>query len=307
MTKENSIIIYEDGKKLQHMRKNKNLSMEELSILTNMSLSYLKLVERGILPLTEHSISKITRTCCLESNWLEKTYQNHMYQDYKSDDMKGSLERYQSDKVKLHIVDGDTLRMERNNCGLTRKELANGVGLSVVHIGYIETGKRKLTEDIKNKVTEYMSKVQSEKNRLKQDSNHVFEMRMRELNETCSDEDILQQLRNIKKRKGYTQLIVSSLSGISNSRLSQLERSKVNMSYKVRNKLIEFILREEFIEHEDSYLFETNKYTLDPSGEIGFLDCDMNKKSEMVVLLDLLRKTREHINSNIDTLEKILY
>ena len=168
MTKEDLFAAKGDSIKLKFIRNNLGLSIDEFSKKTEINLSFLNLLEKGYLPLSARDKRKIGEAFGLQENWFdivdisefqESNDMNSTDNNELKEATKSTESTIPADKtLSLHnitINSGDALKTIRTAMGLSRKDIADAIDITSVQIGYIETGKRTLTDKVKNKLNEY--------------------------------------------------------------------------------------------------------------------------------------------------------
>lgn len=209
------------------------------------------------------------------------------------------------------INNGDILKSVRIAAGLSRKELAEAIGITSVQIGYIETGKRTLTEKVKSKLNDYFRTNPAIPHNLTvnngeviRDIFHSAEQNTKTAGYNISNDEILNKIRKIKKESGYTQAFISEKSGVNRSQLSMIENGKMQISKKVKAKLLNFIRSEsECIPYAENASISVSAEQENLSDNIS--DVVMNK-NELFNMLESMKKTRDELSKNIKMLEKMI-
>lgn len=330
MTRENSLMSKEDGIKLKIIRKSLGLSAAEFSKKTEINPSFLNLLEKGCMPLPTRDKRKIREVFGLQDNWFEvidtRRYSQTMdsvpvvYDLHKAAGIETVKETGQptaDTNNQLHmnnivINNGDILKSVRIAAGLSRKELAEAIGITSVQIGYIETGKRTLTEKVKSKLNDYFRTNPAIPHNLTvnngeviRDIFHSAEQNTKTAGYNISNDEILNKIRKIKKESGYTQAFISEKSGVNRSQLSMIENGKMQISKKVKVKLLNFIRSE-----SECIPYNTENASIPVSAEQENLsdnisDVVMNK-NELFNMLESMKKTRDELSKNIKMLEKMI-
>jgi transcriptional regulator with XRE-family HTH domain len=324
MTKEDLLSSKDDGIKLQIVRNNKGLSVEEFSEKTNINSSFLNIIEKGYLPLPTRDKKKISEAFGLQENWFDEIDTSNYEQSTDSNIVENTMFTNKQVRTRnIVIKNGDILKSTRITMGLSRKEIAEAIGITPVQIGYIETGKRTLTEKVRNKLNDYFNT-----NSLFPE--HALE-RAKEIikNSNCVEDDIeffktnidndeiLDKLRMIKKEQGYNQAIVSEKSGVNRSQLSMIENGKIQISKKVKVKLLNFISIElENIKCNSKNALSGSSTACISNSNIksseqkyikdALSDNIVTNKYELIKVVESMKKTRDDLINNINTLEKIL-
>ncbi|MGN6714070.1 helix-turn-helix domain-containing protein [Anaerocolumna jejuensis] len=210
------------------------------------------------------------------------------------------------------INNGDILKSVRIAFGLSRKELAEAIGITSVQIGYIETGKRTLTEKVKNKLNDYFrtnpavpQNLTVNNGEVIKDIFHSTEQNTKTAGYNVSNDEILNKIRKIKKESGYTQAFISEKSGVNRSQLSMIENGKMQISKKVKVKLLNFIRSE-----SEGIPYNAENASISVSAEQenmndNISDVVMNK-NELFNMLESMKKTRDELSKNIIMLEKMI-
>ena len=364
MTRENSLMSKEDGIKLKIIRKSLGLSAAEFSKKTEINPSFLKLLEKGCMPLPTRDKRKIREVFGLQENWFEVidtrrysqtmdsvplVYDLHKEADIETDKViskagieadkvisKAGIETDKairkaagiesvketgqptadaSNQLQLQnnvINNGDILKSVRIAAGLSRKELGEAIGITSVQIGYIETGKRTLTEKVKNKLNDYFrtnptipKNLTVNSDEVIKDIFHSAEQDTKTASYNISNDEILNKIRKIKKESGYTQALVSEKSGVNRSQLSMIENGKMQISKKVKVKLLNFIRSE-----SEGIPYNTENASISVSTEQENLNDNISvvvmNKNELFNVLESMKKTRDELSKNIKMLEKMI-
>lgn len=338
MTKEDLLMTNEDGIKLKFIRNNMGLSVAEFSEKTEINPSFINLLEKGYLPLSPRDKRKISEVFELQENWFEAINTNNFLQTIDLNTVEKNINQYKCEEVnhtlfnedkqvrtqKLAINNGDSLKSTRIAVGLTRKEIAEAIGITSVQIGYIETGKRSLTEKVKNKLNDYFKNNSIISNNTFEKEEEIVDNTLNDveqdtetLRNSISNDEILNKIRMIKKENGYTQSVVSEKSGVNRSQLSLIENDKMQISKKVKVKLLNFISSElESINYnsENALSEKTTecRTSLDvltteqiESQEI-ISDDIVTDRYELIKVIESMKKTRDELIENINMLEKVL-
>lgn len=333
MTKDEMIMPKGDGVKLQIIRNNMGLSVAEFAEKTEINPSFLKLLEKGCIPITTRIKRSISQAFGLQENWFDimnenellesATIQNNENESFSNDsDTKcTSADIEKKEEQKIDVCDGESLKAIRLAFGLSRKEVADGIGITSVQIGYIETGKRTLTEKVRNKLNHYFrTKEITSKNINISDihikSNKSLQSYHENAAQNVSSDEILKKIKMIKLQKGYTQTLISELSGVNKSQLSMIENGKLKISKNVREKLIRFISAEFDTVHgvEDisgpentgiqTMFHNTGVESRKNRGVVS--DSIFNSKKELIKLIESMKKTKNELAENINSLENVL-
>jgi transcriptional regulator with XRE-family HTH domain len=335
MMNEDLLISKEDGIKLKIIRDNMGLSVAEFSEKTKINPSFINLLEKGCLPLSTRDKRKISETFELPENWFDaidisgyseeqdlKTEEKVTEEKITDEPECNAGDTEYTPEKNLYIVDGASLKATRTILGLSRKEIAAAIGVSSVQIGYIETGKRSLTDKVKKKLNNYLktSLLTPPQNKILQegDSNNAFCFKNKD-KETIiyniSNNDIINKIKMLRKEKRYTQIAVSEKSGVNRSQLSMIENGKIPISKKVKIKLLDFISEEEGIKFQlKNPLIEEAGIGNDTaevvtSEQIKLQEISANiaaNKYELIKMIESMKKTRDELISNIGMLEKVL-
>ncbi len=337
MTKEDLFAAKGDSIKLKFIRNNLGLSIDEFSKKTEINLSFLNLLEKGYLPLSARDKRKIGEAFGLQENWFDIVDISDFKDsnDLNSNDTNDLKETNKStestipvDKtLSLHniaINSGDALKTIRTAMGLSRKDIADAIDITSVQIGYIETGKRTLTDKVKNKLNEYFRTNTIRLNDLYAKDQEIIKQLLEskeELpdnkNDSLTDEEILKQVRIIKRRKEYTQAAISDKSGVNRSQFSLIENGKMQLSRRIREKLLEFIESEEELvnsatEQDDSgktTAVDSYNFTVVPENKNNFSNFTKDlttNKYELIKVIDSMKKSRDELILNINMLEKVV-
>lgn len=337
MSNEELFMSRGDGIKIKLVRNNMGLSVTEFSERTEINPSYLKLLEKGCLPLSSRDKRKISEVFGLSDDWFETIDTSKYLQPAVSDKEKESIDKSsiseeaeivaaekeapekEAPEQRINITNGEILKLTRIGIGLSRKEIADAIGITSVQIGYIETGKRTLTEKVKNKLNDYFKTVPIPQNALIND----MEILNSALNDkdvasnNLSDGEILNKISLIKKEKGYTQTVISQKTGINRSQLSMIENGKMQISKKIKVKLLNFILSDS---EDNKYALENilSKTTQAQSTSLENVNTEQKKineiisdniilsKFELIKVLESMKKARDEMINNINILETVL-
>lgn len=317
MEKESIHISNEDGVKLKIIRNNMGLSAAEFSEKTEINPSYLNLIEKGCMPLPARYKRKIQEVFGLQENWFDvidlNQEENNIHQNtYSVMEQQKEDAKSQISIQNFVINNGDVLKSVRVASGLSRKELAEAIGISSVQIGYIETGKRKLTEKVKNKLNDYLRVYSIIPQNIFTDSGEITGNTLNNIDRNSkipgyniSNDEILNKISMIKKRKRYTQTIVSEKSGVNRSQLSMIENGKMQISKKVKEKLLHFI----HSESEDINCNVENTSILmstEQEKSKDYMTDIVINKSELIKMIASLKETRDEINKNIKMLKSVI-
>lgn len=323
-----------DSIKLKFIRNDMGLSVEEFSQKTEINPSFLNLLEKGYLPLSTRDKRKISEAFGLQENWFE-LIDTSKYQQFTSlnteeenkskDECQTSFQKEKEiPKRNLSINSGEALKIIRTAVGLSRKEIAEAIGITSVQIGYIETGKRTLTDKVKNKLNEYFRKNSMLMNDILIKDEEIIKQLFNNSEDcpnsnNCSltDEEILNKVKLIKKARGYTQAAISDKSGVNRSQYSLIENGKLPLGRRIKVKLLDFIASEEELLNSIS---ENNL-----SGQATVLNTSVNalvsgqknikkiftedlisNKSELISVINSMKKTRDELIIDIKMLEKVL-
>lgn len=324
MTKENLLISNEDGIKLKIIRDRMGLSVAEFSEKTKINPSFINLLEKGCMPLPTRDKRKIREAFALEENWFDVIDISSYIQNenlpvdeacqsiYNGTSQTMAGVKNQIRLQSIVISSGDILKSIRTAAGLSRKELAEAIGITSVQIGYIETGKRTLTEKVKNKLNDYFRENSLLPQSLLVENEEIIneilnkaEQNAEPSGDDISDAELLNKIGMIKKEKGYTQTMVSEKSGVNRSQLSLIESGKMQISRRIKEKLICFI-HSEGINIIGST--ENTSFTASAVQELfkdDISDIVMNK-NELLKMVISMKKTRDDLNKNIRMLEKVI-
>ena len=264
MLKDDVLMSKEDGLKLKIIRDNMGLSVAEFSEKTKINPSFINLLEKGCLPLSTRDKRKISETFELPENWFDAIdISGYVEEQELKGEVKVTDESDYNDKdtkntakQNLYIADGESLKATRTILGLSRKEIAAAIGVTSVQIGYIETGKRNLTDKIKKKLNDYLktsllTTPQNQCIKLGDINTICFKNQDQEMTiYNISGDDIVNKIKMLRKEKRYTQIEVSEKSGVNRSQLSMIENGKIPISKKVKIKLLDFISAEEGIKFQ---------------------------------------------------------
>lgn len=331
MTKDDLFTAKGDSIKLKFIRNDMGLSVEEFSQRTEINSSFLNLLEKGYLPLSTRDKRKISEAFGLQDNWFELIDTNNCQQsaslatgeNNKSNDVCQKL--IQNDEQisvrNVSINNGESLKIIRTAVGASRKEIAEAIGITSVQIGYIETGKRTLTDKVKKKLNEYFQANPMLLNNLSIKDKEIIKQLLAD-SEDCSDSndcsltdaEILNKVRLIKKSRGYTQAVISDKSGVNRSQFSLIENGKMELSRRVKVKLLDFIAAEEVHSIPESDLPETIAGNTPANAVISeqknikniFTQELVSNKSELIKVIDSMKKTRDELIVDIKMLEKVL-
>ncbi len=338
MTKEDLFAAKGDSIKLKFIRNNLGLSIDEFSKKTEINLSFLNLLEKGYLPLSARDKRKIGEAFGLQENWFDVVDISE-FQD--SNDMsstdnnelkestKSTEPAMQADKtLSLHnitINSGDALKTIRTAMGLSRKEIADAIDITSVQIGYIETGKRTLTDKVKNKLNEYFRTNSIKLSDLYAKDQEMIKQlleskeELQENKKDClTDEEILNQVRVIKSKKEYTQAAISDKSGVNRSQFSLIENGKMQLNRRIREKLLDFIESEAELENNAREQEVSGKTTAVNYSELtvvpenkennirDFTKEFTTNKYELIKVIDSMKKSRDELILNINMLEKVV-
>lgn len=329
MTKESSLMSREDGIKLKIIRNNMGLSAAEFSKRAEINPGFLNLLEKGCLPLSLRDKRKISEAFGLQENWFEVIDTEGYLQSIALNTGEKCINRSESEEAGKQeqpediIKNGDSLKLIRTAAGLSRKEIAAAIGVTSVQIGYIETGKRTLTDRVKNKLNEYFAaNPLVPKNLLKkvdESLNKVFGDVNANTNNTdysMSDDEVLDKIRIIKNAKGYTQTIISEKTGVNRSQVSMIENGKMQMSKNAKMKLIDFIVSEsESANHSLENTAPEVPMIQKPSPDVSAPkqnkaeECSEDPlltKYELIKIIESMKKTRDELIVNINKIEKAL-
>lgn len=343
MTKEDLFTAKGDSIKLKFIRNNLGLSIDEFSKRSEINLSFLNLLEKGYLPLSARDKRKIGEAFGLQENWFDlldiSDYQDSndwISNDLNSNDKNELNEAALStesttpvDKtLSLHniaINSGDALKTIRTAMGLSRKDIADAIEITSVQIGYIETGKRTLTDKVKNKLNEYFRANTIKLSDLYAKDQEMIKQLLESKEElqdnkkdSLTDEEILNQVRMIKSRKEYTQAAISDKSGVNRSQFSLIENGKMQLNRRIREKLMAFIESEEELDNsvtepEDSVKTTAVNYSeftaVIPESKDNINNFTMDfttNKYELIKVIDSMKKSRDELILNINMLEKVV-
>lgn len=338
MTKEDLFAAKGDSIKLKFIRNNLGLSINEFSKKTEINLSFLNLLEKGYLPLSARDKRKIGEAFGLQENWFDIVDISDFKDSKDSNDLnlndtndlketKPTESTIPVDKTlslqNIAINSGDALKTIRTAMGLSRKDIADAIDITSVQIGYIETGKRTLTDKVKNKLNEYFRTNTIKLNDLYAKDQEIIKQlleskeELQDKNNSLSDEEILNQIRIIKRRKEYTQAAISDKSGVNRSQFSLIENGKMQLSRRIREKLIDFIESEEKSANSVTEQDESGKTIVADSSEFTMVSKNKDNisnftkgittnKYELIKVIDSMKKSRDDLILNINMLEKVV-
>lgn len=337
MTKEDLFAAKGDSIKLKFIRNNLGLSIDEFSKKTEINLSFLNLLEKGYLPLSARDKRKIGEAFGLQENWFDIVDVSEFQEsnDINSTDKNELKESTKSteatipaDKtLSLHnitINSGDALKTIRTAMGLSRKNIADAIDITSVQIGYIETGKRTLTDKVKNKLNEYFRTNSIKLSDLYAKDQEIIKQLLESKEElqdnkkdSLTDEEILNQVRMIKSRKEYTQAAISDKSGVNRSQFSLIENGKMQLNRRIREKLLDFIESEAELDNSVTRQEVSGKTTAVNYSELtvvpenkdiirDFTKDFTTNKYELIKVIDSMKKSRDELILNINMLEKVV-
>ncbi len=337
MTKEDLFAAKGDSIKLKFIRNNLGLSIDEFSKKTEINLSFLNLLEKGYLPLSARDKRKIGEAFGLQENWFdivdisefqESNDMNSTDNNELKEATKSTEATIPADKtLSLHnitINSGDALKTIRTAMGLSRKDIADAIDITSVQIGYIETGKRTLTDKVKNKLNEYFRTNSIKLSDLYAKDQEIIKQLLESKEElqdnkkdSLTDEEILNQVRMIKSRKEYTQAAISDKSGVNRSQFSLIENGKMQLNRRIREKLLDFIESEAELDHSVTRQEVSGKTTAVNYSELtvvpenkdiirDFTKDFTTNKYELIKVIDSMKKSRDELILNINMLEKVV-
>ncbi len=337
MTKEDLFAAKGDSIKLKFIRNNLGLSIDEFSKKTEINLSFLNLLEKGYLPLSARDKRKIGEAFGLQENWFdivdisefqESNDMNSTDNNELKEATKSTESTIPADKtLSLHnitINSGDALKTIRTAMGLSRKDIADAIDITSVQIGYIETGKRTLTDKVKNKLNEYFRTNSIKLSDLYAKDQEIIKQLLESKEElqdnkkdSLTDEEILNQVRMIKSRKEYTQAAISDKSGVNRSQFSLIENGKMQLNRRIREKLLDFIESEAELDHSVTRQEVSGKTTAENYSELtvvpenkdiirDFTKDFTTNKYELIKVIDSMKKSRDELILNINMLEKVV-
>jgi transcriptional regulator with XRE-family HTH domain len=337
MTKEDLFAAKGDSIKLKFIRNNLGLSIDEFSKKTEINLSFLNLLEKGYLPLSARDKRKIGEAFGLQENWFdivdisefqESNDMNSTDNNELKEATKSTESTIPADKtLSLHnitINSGDALKTIRTAMGLSRKDIADAIDITSVQIGYIETGKRTLTDKVKNKLNEYFRTNSIKLSDLYAKDQEIIKQLLESKEElqdnkkdSLTDEEILNQVRMIKSRKEYTQAAISDKSGVNRSQFSLIENGKMQLNRRIREKLLDFIESEAELDHSVTRQEVSGKTTVVNYSELtvvpenkdiirDFTKDFTTNKYELIKVIDSMKKSRDELILNINMLEKVV-
>lgn len=337
MTKEDLFAAKGDSIKLKFIRNNLGLSIDEFSKKTEINLSFLNLLEKGYLPLSARDKRKIGEAFGLQENWFdivdisefqESNDMNSTDNNELKEATKSTEATIPADKtLSLHnitINSGDALKTIRTAMGLSRKDIADAIDITSVQIGYIETGKRTLTDKVKNKLNEYFRTNSIKLSDLYAKDQEIIKQLLESKEElqdnkkdSLTDEEILNEVRMIKSRKEYTQAAISDKSGVNRSQFSLIENCKMQLNRRIREKLLDFIESEAELDHSVTRQEVSGKTTVVNYSELtvvpenkdiirDFTKDFTTNKYELIKVIDSMKKSRDELILNINMLEKVV-
>lgn len=337
MTKEDLFAAKGDSIKLKFIRNNLGLSIDEFSKKTEINLSFLNLLEKGYLPLSARDKRKIGEAFGLQENWFdivdvsefqESNDMNSADNNELKESTKSTEATIPADKtLSLHnitINSGDALKTIRTAMGLSRKDIADAIDITSVQIGYIETGKRTLTDKVKNKLNEYFRTNSIKLSDLYAKDQEIIKQLLESKEElqdnkkdSLTDEEILNQVRMIKSRKEYTQAAISDKSGVNRSQFSLIENGKMQLNRRIREKLLDFIESEAELDNSVTRQEVSGKTTAVNYSELtvvpenkdiirDFTKDFTTNKYELIKVIDSMKKSRDELILNINMLEKVV-
>ena len=337
MTKEDLFAAKGDSIKLKFIRNNLGLSIDEFSKKTEINLSFLNLLEKGYLPLSARDKRKIGEAFGLQENWFdivdisefqESNDMNSTDNNELKEATKSTEATIPADKtLSLHnitINSGDALKTIRTAMGLSRKDIADAIDITSVQIGYIETGKRTLTDKVKNKLNEYFRTNSIKLSDLYAKDQEIIKQLLESKEElqdnkkdSLTDEEILNEVRMIKSRKEYTQAAISDKSGVNRSQVSLIENGKMQLNRRIREKLLDFIESEAELDHSVTRQEVSGKTTVVNYSELtvvpenkdiirDFTKDFTTNKYELIKVIDSMKKSRDELILNINMLEKVV-
>lgn len=337
MSKEERYMPSGDGIKLKTLRINMGLTVAEFSVKANINPSFVNLLEKGCMPLSNRDKKKIGEAFSLEENWFELLETSistkdldtgnvniHCSDNKPCDTNHPSLKEEELGcRTQLFINNGESLRKIRLVLGLSRKDIAEAIGITSVQIGYIETGKRALTDKVMVKLNSYFSTLPKNLQKKvlgkndKADITFTYTEQVAEqTNYNTENNEILIKLKMIKKECGYTQSEVSQISGVNRSQLSMIENGKMHISKKVKIKLLHFI-NTELVElenkREKSLSISNRSITSDnyiaslakPAAR-ALIGKGASNKTELLKVIQSMKRTRDELQTNINILEQAL-
>ncbi|WP_033165540.1 helix-turn-helix transcriptional regulator [Clostridium sp. KNHs205] len=337
MTKEDLFAAKGDSIKLKFIRNNLGLSIDEFSKKTEINLSFLNLLEKGYLPLSARDKRKIGEAFDLQENWFDivdvsEFQESNDISSTDNNELKESTKSTEAtipaDKtLSLHnitINSGDALKTIRTAMGLSRKDIADAIDITSVQIGYIETGKRTLTDKVKNKLNEYFRTNSIKLSDLYAKDQEIIKQLLESKEElqdnkkdSLTDEEILNQVRMIKSRKEYTQAAISDKSGVNRSQFSLIENGKMQLNRRIREKLLDFIESEAELDNSVTRQEVSGKTTAVNYSELtvvpenkdiirDFTKDFTTNKYELIKVIDSMKKSRDELILNINMLEKVV-
>jgi transcriptional regulator with XRE-family HTH domain len=337
MTKEDLFAAKGDSIKLKFIRNNLGLSIDEFSKKTEINLSFLNLLEKGYLPLSARDKRKIGEAFGLQENWFDivdvsEFQESNDISSTDNNELKESTKSTEAtipaDKtLSLHnitINSGDALKTIRTAMGLSRKDIADAIDITSVQIGYIETGKRTLTDKVKNKLNEYFRTNSIKLSDLYAKDQEIIKQLLESKEElqdnkkdSLTDEEILNQVRMIKSRKEYTQAAISDKSGVNRSQFSLIENGKMQLNRRIREKLLDFIESEAELDNSVTRQEVSGKTTAVNYSELtvvpenkdiirDFTKDFTTNKYELIKVIDSMKKSRDELILNINMLEKVV-
>jgi len=337
MTKEDLFAAKGDSIKLKFIRNNLGLSIDEFSKKTEINLSFLNLLEKGYLPLSARDKRKIGEAFGLQENWFdivdisefqESNDMNSTDNNELKEATKSTEATIPADKtLSLHnitINSSDALKTIRTAMGLSRKDIADAIDITSVQIGYIETGKRTLTDKVKNKLNEYFRTNSIKLSDLYAKDQEIIKQLLESKEElqdnkkdSLTDEEILNQVRMIKSRKEYTQAAISDKSGVNRSQFSLIENGKMQLNRRIREKLLDFIESEAELDNSVTRQEVSGKTTAVNYSELtvvpenkdiirDFTKDFTTNKYELIKVIDSMKKSRDELILNINMLEKVV-
>lgn len=337
MTKEDLFAAKGDSIKLKFIRNNLGLSIDEFSKKTEINLSFLNLLEKGYLPLSARDKRKIGEAFGLQENWFDivdvsEFQESNDISSTDNNELKESTKSTEAtipaDKtLSLHnitINSGDALKTIRTAMGLSRKDIADAIDITSVQIGYIETGKRTLTDKVKNKLNEYFRTNSIKLSDLYAKDQEIIKQLLESKEElqdnkkdSLTDEEILNQVRMIKSRKEYTQAAISDKSGVNRSQFSLIENGKMQLNRRIREKLLDFIELEAELDNSVTRQEVSGKTTAVNYSELtvvpenkdiirDFTKDFTTNKYELIKVIDSMKKSRDELILNINMLEKVV-
>jgi transcriptional regulator with XRE-family HTH domain len=352
MSKKGFSINKNDGLKLIMLRESLGLTVIEFAQKAGITSSFINILERGCLPLSIRDNNKIKEAFGLDADWIDTLDISNYVPNSKTNEEKAdvenpikhednvtevtvnntqeTLESLQPSKEVI-ITDGESLKIARATAGLSRKDIANAIGMTSVLIGYIETGKRTLTVKVKNRLNDFFNNKLSQSTEKKDEALNVNKIIEDIFN--LSNDEILTKVKEIKTEKGYTQNVISEKSGVNRSQLSMIENGKLQINEKARTKLLNFISFEltgktKSLEKDltkdvsDSaasnivtentsveIILEGNAEAITTETENKKLDVSVTEnftsKDELLKIIESMKKTRDEIDENVKMLESI--